>query len=439
MAGYDLTFSPVKSVSTLWALADPKTAAVIERAHQAAIKDALDFIETKALFTRQGTNGIRQVNVRGLVATAFTHRDSRAGDPDLHTHVAVANKVQTLDGKWLAIDGRLLYKAKVSASETYNTALERHLGDALGVRFAERPNPDARKRPVREIVGVDPDLNHRFSKRRVSVEARRKVLAAEFQATHGRPPTPIETLQLAQQATLETREAKHEPRSLAEQREAWNREAVEVLGSPRGLQQMLHGALNPTAAGTAPVADAAWFAKTSDRIVATMEGGRATWQYWHVYAEAQRQVRAAERAHRPGQHRRRPAGQRGPRRPLGQHHSPLRRDLRAARAARAGRRPRSTPSAASTCSPRARSWPPNSAWWRPPAAATATRSTSRTSPWRSWSPRPTGSPSTPARPPWSRRWPPPAPGCSWRSRPPARARPPRCGRSPRPGPTAAAA
>ena len=108
MAGYDLTFSPVKSVSTLWAIADPKTAAVIERAHQAAVKDALDFIETKALFTRQGTNGVRQVNVRGLVATAFTHRDSRAGDPDLHTHVAVANKVQTLDGKWLAIDGRLL-------------------------------------------------------------------------------------------------------------------------------------------------------------------------------------------------------------------------------------------------------------------------------------------------------------------------------------------
>ncbi len=99
VAGYDLTFSPVKSVSTLWAVADPKTAAVIERAHQAAIKDALDFIETKALFTRQGTNGVRQVDVRGLVATAFTHRDSRAGDPDLHTHVAVANKVQTLDGQ----------------------------------------------------------------------------------------------------------------------------------------------------------------------------------------------------------------------------------------------------------------------------------------------------------------------------------------------------
>jgi hypothetical protein len=118
VAGYDLTFSPVKSVSTLWAIAEPAVAAVIERAHQAAVNDALAFIETHALFTRTGPRGIRQVNVRGLVATAFTHRDSRSGDPDLHTHVAVANKVQTLDGRWLSIDGRVLFKATVAASET---------------------------------------------------------------------------------------------------------------------------------------------------------------------------------------------------------------------------------------------------------------------------------------------------------------------------------
>lgn len=205
---------------------------------------------------------------------------------------AVANKVQTLDGKWLAIDGRPLHKAVVSASETYNTALERHLVDALGVRFEDRPNEDARKRPVREIVGVDPELNRRFSKRRINVEDRRKVLAAAFQASHGRPPTPVETIQLSQQATLETREAKHEPRSLAEQREAWHREAVEVLGTPQRVRQMVHGALNPKGAARS-LADSAWFAKTTDRIVATMERSRSTWQYWHVYAEIQRQVRAA--------------------------------------------------------------------------------------------------------------------------------------------------
>jgi conjugative relaxase-like TrwC/TraI family protein len=204
VAGYDLTFSPVKSVSTLWAVANPKVAAQIEAAHQAAVQDALGFIERHALFTRQGRNGVRQVNVRGLVAAAFTHRDSRAGDPDLHTHVAVANKVQTLDGRWLSIDGRVLFKATVAASETYNTALEQHLCDRLGVRFADRSDTDSGKRPIREIVGVEPALNQRWSSRRMLIKDRQGDLSARFQRDHGRPPTPVEALQLAQQATLET-------------------------------------------------------------------------------------------------------------------------------------------------------------------------------------------------------------------------------------------
>ena len=245
VAGYDLTFSPVKSVSALWAVADPKTAALIEQAHQAAVADALRFLEQHALFTREGKGGVRQVDVRGLVAAAFTHRDSRAGDPDLHTHVAVANKVQTLEGKWLSVDGRVLFKAKVTASETYNTALEHHLTDRLGIRFAERPNPDPRKRPVREIVGVDPALNERWSARRKVIVVRQGELAARFQQDHGRPPTPVEALQLAQQATLETRNAKHEPRTLAEQRATWHAEAVDVLGGEQQLRGMLHAALQP--------------------------------------------------------------------------------------------------------------------------------------------------------------------------------------------------
>jgi hypothetical protein len=73
VAKFDLTFSPVKSVSTLRAVADPRTTAAIEAAHHAAVWDALRFIEQHALFTRTGANGVRQVNVRGLVAAAFVH------------------------------------------------------------------------------------------------------------------------------------------------------------------------------------------------------------------------------------------------------------------------------------------------------------------------------------------------------------------------------
>ena len=257
------------------------------------MQDALAFIEKHALFTRTGPQGIRQVNVRGLVAAAFTHRDSRAGDPDLHTHVAVANKVQTLDGRWLSIDGRVLFKANVAASETYNTALEQHLRETLGVRFAERPGTDPAKRPIREIVGVDPRLNQRWSTRRAHIETRRGELAIQFQNDHGRPPTPVEALHLAQQATLETRDAKHEPRSLAEQRATWLSEAAAVLGSSEAVASMVRTALAPPAE-TATIADSRWVAQTADHILAVMEASRSTWQMWHVRAEAQRQVRTID-------------------------------------------------------------------------------------------------------------------------------------------------
>jgi conjugative relaxase-like TrwC/TraI family protein len=293
VAGYDLTFSPVKSVSTLWAVADPSVAAVIERAHQAAVQDALSFIEQHALFTRTGPQGIRQVDVRGMVATAFQHRDSRAGDPDLHTHVAVANKVQTLDGRWLSIDGRVLFKANVAASETYNTALEQHLRESLGVRFAERPGTDPTKRPVREIVGIDPRLNQRWSTRRAHIEVRRGELAVAFQRDHGRPPTPVEALHLAQQATLETREAKHEPLSLGEQRQTWRAEAETVLGGSDAVTSMVRSALSPTPKANEAV-DARWVAGTANLVLAAMEEHRSTWQMWHVRAEAQRHIKTAE-------------------------------------------------------------------------------------------------------------------------------------------------
>ena len=190
VGGYDLTFSPVKSVSALWALAPPEVAARIEAAHQAAVADALAWLEDHALFSREGTAGVRQVNVTGLVAAAFTHRDSRAGDPDLHTHVAVANKVQTRQGRWLSIDGRVLHAAATAVSETYNTALETRLTHQLGVRFADRPGRDRSKRPVREIEGVDPALLGRWSSRRRVIEVRSAELAAAFTAEHGRAPEP---------------------------------------------------------------------------------------------------------------------------------------------------------------------------------------------------------------------------------------------------------
>ncbi len=94
VAGYDLVFSPVKSVSLLWALGENDVRRAVEQAHHAAVADVLSWLEQHAAFTRYGRGGRFQVDTYGLVAAAFDHFESRAGDPDLHTHVAVANKVR---------------------------------------------------------------------------------------------------------------------------------------------------------------------------------------------------------------------------------------------------------------------------------------------------------------------------------------------------------
>ncbi|MGY1683150.1 MobF family relaxase [Geodermatophilus sp. SYSU D01176] len=293
VAGYDLTFSPVKSVSALWALAPREVAEQVEAAHAAAVADTLAWLGQHACFTRLGAGGARQVETTGLIAAVFTHRDSRAGDPDLHTHVAVSNKVQTADGRWRALDGRVLYKANVAASEHYNTRLEAHLVAGLGVRFAERSGREPGKRTVREVVGVDSRLLTTWSSRRQAIDVRRGQLAAGFQAEHGRPPTTSEAIALAQQATLETREAKHEPRSLAEQRVAWRQQALGVLGSPSDLAAMLDRVLRRAPAPRPPGVSEVWVRSAAARVLETVSGQRASWQFWHVHAEAERVVRAA--------------------------------------------------------------------------------------------------------------------------------------------------
>jgi len=303
VAGYDLTFSPVKSVSALWAIAPQDVADQILAAHHAAVKDTIGWLEREAIYTRGGKDGVQQLDTTGVLAAAFDHRDSRAGDPDLHTHVAVSNKVRVRNtdgtpGRWLALDGRVLFKATVSSSERYNTRLESQLHARLGLTFTERSDASAAaaagRRSVREIVGIPEELATAWSSRRAAIDTRRAALAVRFQADHGRPPTPIEAVKLAQQATLETRDAKHEPRSEADQRRVWRREAATVLGGDQAvddLARVVTVTRTPARRGAVTVGRK----QVRDIVAATaavVREHRSTWQVWHVRAEAERQVRA---------------------------------------------------------------------------------------------------------------------------------------------------
>jgi len=303
VAGYDLTFSPVKSVSALWAIAPQDVADQILAAHHAAVADTIGWLERKAIYTRGGHAGVQQLDTTGILAAAFDHRDSRAGDPDLHTHVAVSNKVRVRNpdgtpGRWLALDGRVLFKATVSSSERYNTRLESQLHARLGLTFTERSDACAAaaagRRNVREIAGIPEELTQAWSSRRAAIDTRRAALAVQFQGDHGRPPTPIEAVKLAQQATLETRDAKHEPSSEADQRQVWRREAAGVLGGDRAVDDLAR-AVTAGRTRARPGAVTVGRKQVRDIVAATaavVREHRSTWQVWHVRAEAERQVRA---------------------------------------------------------------------------------------------------------------------------------------------------
>ena len=295
VAGYDLTFTPVKSVSVLWALAPRSMSRVIEECHHQAVAEAITFLEEHAAFSRMGADGIAQVNTTGLIAAAFDHRDSRAGDPNLHTHVAVSNKVQATgaDGipRWLALDGTPLHKAAVAASELYNTRSEALLIERVGVAFADAADTAPGKRPVREILGVPTELTELWSSRRAAIEHRVGQLAKAFQTEHGREPTVVEMLAISQQATLETRQAKHEPRSLAEQRHTWRTQAVEVVGSQRKLSKLIADITGQTTGRRRTAITGKWVREQAATVLANVAETRSTWQVNHIRAEAQRLLR----------------------------------------------------------------------------------------------------------------------------------------------------
>lgn len=288
VAGFDMVFTPVKSASLLWALGGTEVRQAVEDAHHDAVRSALGWVEKHAAYTRTGHGGVAQIDATGLVCAAFDHRDSRSGDPDLHTHVAVANKVCGVDGKWRSLDARNLYALGVAASERYNTRFEDALARRLGVVFEERPGNTAGKRPVREVAGVPHPLIRHFSRRRAAIETRYAELRHDYRLTHGREPDSSTQLQLAQQATLETREGKAPGRTLAEQVADWTEQAGDVVGA-RGLARLVPDCVNhPQQVETFAREAIDTLARQAVRQVAEQ---RSTWTVWNLHAEVERLLR----------------------------------------------------------------------------------------------------------------------------------------------------
>ncbi|XKH52067.1 relaxase domain-containing protein [Citricoccus nitrophenolicus] len=230
VAGFDLTFSVPKSVSALWAVAGPALQGQIQQAHEQAMNETLSWVEANVLQSRAGNGGVAHVPVTGLVASQFHHWDSRAGDPQLHTHTVISNRVQrTLDGQWATLDSYTLHRHVVAISETYNSLLFDRLHQQIGAlpeSRAEDGQPDTTGHRV-ELAGVPDSLIAEFSTRSRDIEARKDQLVAEWVATRGRQPPAAIVLQLRQQATLETRTPKQDQSlSLAEKMVGWRERSL---------------------------------------------------------------------------------------------------------------------------------------------------------------------------------------------------------------------
>ncbi|MGH9105832.1 MAG: MobF family relaxase, partial [Acidimicrobiales bacterium] len=94
VAGFDMTFSPSKSVSVMWAMAGQATRAAIEGVLAQAASEVIAWGEDHVFRTRTGAQGARQEAVRGVVASCWLQYESRSRDCQLHHHCVVFNRAQ---------------------------------------------------------------------------------------------------------------------------------------------------------------------------------------------------------------------------------------------------------------------------------------------------------------------------------------------------------
>ncbi|GAB2481179.1 hypothetical protein GCM10027063_24140 [Promicromonospora xylanilytica] len=288
VAGFDLTFSVPKSVSVLWGLADRQNQALILAAHHAALAEVIEFFEREIAATRIGHGGIAQVDVAGVAAVAYDHWDSRAHDPQLHTHLVISNKVRTLiDGEWRTLDSRAMYKAQVALSEHYNAVLMDRLTGTFGIGWDQRDRGERRTKAW-EITGVPEDLISEFSSRSRDVDIRTDELIAQYEARHGRRPSPETINKLRAQATLETRPEK-QIRSLTDLTAEWHHRAQPHLGeTTEWAHDVITSGLGYVFRADDVSADLV--DKLGSRVVDVVSQKRATWTYWNLWAEATRQT-----------------------------------------------------------------------------------------------------------------------------------------------------
>jgi conjugative relaxase-like TrwC/TraI family protein len=255
--GFDLTFSVPKSVSVVYALADPIVRQEVIAAGEAALGETIAWLEREACHVRRGTNnraakvtnvddwGTRRLPGAGFVAAAFRHRTSRAGDPQLHWHVLVANMSRGADMRWTALDATSVYRTKRAAGVAFESALRAELTKRLGLSWLPPLKDSA------DIAGIPSRVLRLFSKRREQIEA-------ELARTGTAGPAA------ADRATLATR-AEKTGFDIEGLEETWHDQAIAIGWGPDQLDALLAATTRPAPEPTT----ADLVAAVSQRLVET--------------------------------------------------------------------------------------------------------------------------------------------------------------------------
>jgi conjugative relaxase-like TrwC/TraI family protein len=171
--GFDVVLRPTKSISILYGVGDPAIGRAVLAAHHAGLAEAAAYLDGH-LGARRGHGGVQHVSGQGLLAVGFDHRTSREGDPLLHTHLVIANRVQGPDGRWTALDGRDLYRHRLAADAIYRATYQRELVWTLGVEWTA-----ADRHGNRELQGMPEALVRSFSKRTGQIDTELDRLVAD--------------------------------------------------------------------------------------------------------------------------------------------------------------------------------------------------------------------------------------------------------------------
>jgi conjugative relaxase-like TrwC/TraI family protein len=233
VAGFDGTFSAPKSLSVWWGLTgDPG----LLDAHDIAVRAVLEHIERYGATTRVRVNGARQhPDAQGLTMAAFGQATSREDDPQIHTHVVVSARVQTPDGRWMALDARYLKRHQRALGGLYQSVLRAELTHRYGVAWGPIENGQA------EIAGITRELLDAFSKRTTQVDAALDAKVREFRDRQGRDPSRWERAALTREAASDTRATKTGAPA-TQLATAWRQEAAALGWTPDRLVTAMRAA-----------------------------------------------------------------------------------------------------------------------------------------------------------------------------------------------------